>query len=278
MIEDILSKIKSLFAILFLCILIMVSLSFDSEAICLFKSDYDNDKWTEEKITYDIPDGVNPNWHPLRAVSEFLPIDVSWDADAHEVVIYSHAIARKNYLVAERRYKANRLPKDLIIVNGVTYCSPTFLKIMLSNHGFIYNNEVYYFSGENVESKLINPNKNDIFKGMVITSMYELKTKMPKDYEFIRKYLTGGIKFVTEENAAAGTKGAVAYVYPSRENPICYIIGSKKSGRTLASCIAHEAYHVHQYRSCGYNGNLEYDAKKYESHIYNTLKKLNFTK
>ena len=69
MIKDIWSKIKSLLTILFLCILIMVSLSFDSKAIYLFKSDYDNDKWTEEKIIYDIPNEVNPNWYPLRTVS-----------------------------------------------------------------------------------------------------------------------------------------------------------------------------------------------------------------
>ena len=99
-------------------------------------------------------------------------------------------------LLKEKRYKIDNLSSlysdDLIIVNGVTYCSPKFLTIRLPNVSFRYNGEVYYLKGEIETSTLIQGDES--FRNKVLTTMYNLKLALPEDYSLIRSCLTGGIK------------------------------------------------------------------------------------
>lgn len=173
-------------------------------------------------------------------------------------------------MLRTRRYHVDNLPTEMIVKDGVTYCSPRFLASFLSKTGFFYNGEVYCFAGEYVESELINERDSEIFKPQLLTTLYAMKLFMPYEYEFARTYLTGGIKCVAKNKVAAGAEDAVSYIYPSSSKPICYIVNGKNGGRTLTSYIAHEAYHVYQYRTYGING--EYCLEKYGKTIFNKLK------
>ena len=247
-------------------ILIFCFISVPSFALNLIVSDYDNDKWIEESISLDIPENIQEGWYPLKAVSAFLPIDVSWDESTREVVVYSHELARTNIFYDGRRYKANCLPSNLKIVDGTTYCSPQFLTNNLSGRSFIYDGKVHYFTGEKVKSKLIKANGNSVFKDNVITSMYQLKLKSPDDYAFVRKHLSGGIEYATKQQVPQNAFNAVAYTYPYRKKPVCYIIRAHNGGATLASYIAHEAYHIYE---CKTNGDsTEKAAKEYQKQIF----------
>lgn len=239
------------------------------QALTLFEANYDADIYAIQQINFDIIPSVLQDWVPFRAASEYLPIDVSWDESTKEVVVYSHELARTNIFYKEQRYKPCTLPPTLTIVDGVTYCSPQFLKNNLSGRGFVYNGEVFYFSGETVESKLIKSNGNNVFKDNAITSMYQLKLKSPDDYAFVRKYLTGGIEYVQRNNIPKNAFGAYAYIYPNRRKPVCYIVKGYSSDATLASYIAHEAYHVYEYKTNGKS--TEKAAKKYQQTIFNKL-------
>lgn len=238
-----------------------------------FTSDYDADRYAENQIDFEIPSSISQDWYPLKDSSKYLPIEVSWDNATREVVIDNFP-TQKNFrnIKKQQRHKSYNLPESLKIKNGVTYCSPKFLRNLLGGEGFLYNNEVYCFVGEDVESKLINPGVSDIFKLNAITTMYEMKLKMPEEYEFNRKYLTGGIKCVQKGSDPKAPNHAVAYIYSGAVNPCCCIVDDKAQGATLASYISHEAYHVWQNRN---GGVVEHDAKVHGEMVRDKLRSIN---
>lgn len=243
----------------------------DASTLHTFKSDYDADKYTTTQINFQIQSTIPQNWYPLKAVSVYLPIDVNWDSKTREVIIDNFPLQYVNSNIPERRYKSYKLPNSLKIKDGVTYCSPEFLANLLGGFGFLYNGQIYYFAGENVQSKLINPGASKVFKSYVITSMYEMKLKLPNEYKFARKYLTGGIECIQTVDSKIPAY-AKAYVYPSHTYPCCYIVGDKVMSTTLASYIGHEAYHVWQYHTNGSDGIIEHDALLYGNTIQEALK------
>lgn len=269
--------------ILFCTALLLCLLSLPSYAatLNLFSSDYDNDKWQIEEIVFAQEDIIPIEWYPLRAISECLPIDVSWDNATRDIVVYSHEMAEINAFIAEQRYHVGNIPASkLKIKDGVTYCSPEFLSKLLPKTGFVYDNEVYYFDGEMINSKLIKHDNSDTFKASVITSMYELMLKLPEDYAFVRKYLTGGISLVKVYTHKNVPSYAAAYVFPKVKKPVAYIIsnsthpfyGYEPYGKYLTELICHEAYHVYLERI---GKQSETDAMKYGRKIKNLLDEIN---
>lgn len=265
--------------ILFCTALLLCLLSLPSYAatLNLFSSDYDNDKWQVEEIVFTQEDIIPIEWYPLRAASECLPIDVSWDDATREIVVYSHEMAKINAFIAEQRYHADNIPASkLKIKDGVTYCSPEFLSKLLPKTGFVYDNEVYCFNGETVSSKLIKHDDSYTFKASAITSMYELKLKLPENYAFVRKYLTGGISLVKVGTHRNVLSYAAAYVFPKANKPDAYIISNSTHPlydfepyvKYLTKLICHEAYHVYLERI---GKQSETDAMKYGREIYHNL-------
>lgn len=237
-------------------------------ALSIFETDYDANKYTETTITFDILDEVPEGWLPLRAAAEYLPISVDWDDQAREIIVRADLYKSKLSLLKEKRYKIDNLcplySDDLIIVNGVTYCSPKFLTIRLPNVSFRYNGEIYYLKGETKTSTLIQG--DDQFRNKVLTTMYNIKLALPEDYSLIRSCLTGGIKQVSPEDADVF---ANAYVYPLRRNPIAYIVGGEYSD--IANLIAHEGYHVWLERN---ERQSEKEAREYGQMISNRLNEM----
>ena len=231
-----------------------------------FKSDYDADKYTTTQIHFQTPSSIPQDWYPLKEASNYLHIDISWDNTTREIIIDNFAMQRINSNIPEKRYNANKLPSTLKIKNGITYCSPNFLSNLLYGIGFKYNGEVYYFDGEIVSSELIKSGTSTRFKSNVITSMYQMKLKLPNEYDMLRNCISGGIQYVDKSSVPVNYVG---YVYEYSENPICYIVGDKYVGANLASLIAHEGYHVWQYRN-GLDVD-ENDAKEYERMIEGLL-------
>lgn len=243
------------------------------------KSDYDADKYKTTQLNYKIPLSISQDWYPLKDASKYLPIEVSWDNKTREVIICSENTIQllnssNSSTKTEKRYKSNKLPSTMLkIENGVTYCSPKFLTSLLGGVGFMYDSEVYYFDGENVSSRLINSGKSERFKSNVITSMYQMKLKMPDEYEFVRKHLPGGIRCIEKGSDKNIPNHALAGVYVQKSKPYCCIVGDKLTGINLASVIAHESYHVYQYK----NG-MEVDedgADEYEKMIKQTMIAMN---
>ena len=237
-------------------------------ALTLFTTDYDSDTYTESTPSFLIPSDVPEGWLPLRAAAEYLPINVDWDDATREIIVRADLYKSKLSLLKEKRYKIDNLcplySDDLMIVNGVTYCSPKFLTIRLPNVSFRYNGEVYYLKGETETSTLIQGDES--FRNKVLTSMYNLKLALPEDYSLIRSCLTGGIKQVSPEDADVF---ANAYVYPSRRNPVAYIVGGEYSD--IANLIAHEGYHVWLERN---EGQSEKEAREYGQMISNRLNEM----
>ena len=251
-----------------LFILILTLTITPCSALSIFETDYDADKYTETIITFDISDEVPEGWFPLRAAAEYLPISVEWDDQAREIIVRADLYKSKLSLLKEKRYKIDNLcplySDDLMIINGVTYCSPKFLTIRLPNVSFRYNGEVYYLKGETKTSTLIQGDES--FRNKVLTTMYNLKLALPEDYSLIRSCLTGGIKQVSPEDSDVF---ANAYVYPSRRNPVAYIVGGEYSD--IANLIAHEGYHVWLERN---ERQSEKEAREYGQMISNRLNEM----
>ena len=236
-----------------LCVAILFCLlSLPSYAINICCPDYDNDEWNVEKIEFAPVDGIPDGWIPLRKASEYLPFDVSWDAEKLEVVVVSNV----RPFVRTLRYKSYNLPQEFIIKDGVTYCHPRMIAHYLWDLGFMYDGEVYYIAENITDSKLIQERSSTVFERKVLSTMLEIKLKLPEDYAFIRKYLTGGIKYVTRLEVPASAETALGYIYPSAKFPICYVVGDTQYRYLLASTIAHEAHHAWEYR----NGGIDEDA------------------
>lgn len=260
-----------IFSLLFIMLILLIPIGANASYLYTFKSDYDTNKYITEQIYFDIPYSVPQDWYQLKTMSQYLSIGVDWDSKTHEIVIDNFPLQYVNSNMPERRYKSYKLPDSLKIKDGVTYCSPEFLVNLLGGFGFLYNGQVYYFAGESVQSKLINPGASKVFKPYVITSMYEMKLKLPNEYKFVRKHLTGGIECIQTVDSKIPAY-AKAYVYPSHTYPCCYIVGDKVMSTTLASYIGHEAYHVWQYRTNGNDGIIEHDALLYGNTIQEALK------
>lgn len=248
-------------------IIIYFSLPLSSYALYLFESDYDKDIWYIEKLSCELVDTIPQNWYPLKFISEYLPIDVSWDEANKEIIIFCHNLPKA---ICEKRYKADNLPANLIIKNGITYCSPIILVSFLGNKSFLYNNELYYFAGESVESQLIKANSNNTksFKDVILTVLYEIKLKLPDEYDFIRSHLTGKIICISRDEVPSHLSMASAYIYYARKPPVCYIVERKVDNYILARSIAHEAFHVWQYHNDEIN---EEDAHAYGKEIQSRL-------
>lgn len=234
-------------------------------ALTLFQTDYDGDSYTETTISFNtpIPDSVPEDWLPLREASNYLPITVDWDNTTKEIIVKADLYANKLNSLKEKRYKADNLSaEDLIVVNGVTYCSPKFLTTRLPHISFRYNGELYYLQGETKTSKLIQG--EDAFRKEVLTTMYNIKLALPEDYKLIRSCLTGGIRQKIIKNEIVTYN---AYVYPTARKPIAYIVDYKHSD--LPYLISHEAYHVWLVRNASQSEKL---AIEYGQRVSNYLR------
>lgn len=256
-----------------ICIMLIICLlPVSTQALYLVESDYDKDKWCIEHISFEPVDTIPEGWYPLKAVSEYLPIDVSWDEEKREIIVVSHDLQWKNKAMCTFRYKADNLPIEMKIKDGVTYCNARILSSYLRQRGFLYKGEVYFFSGEDKISYLIRT-EDKLVKARTISTMFEIKLKMPEEYKFIRKHINGGISYVSEESIPSWvTKSAMGYVYPYKAKPICYVIGTNKYKGLLVNIISHEAYHVYEYRTRGYTDEIE--STKYGIKVQNDLAKI----
>ena len=101
-----------------ICILLLLGLlSVPAAALNVVTADYDKDKWAVESLFTEPVEGIPDGWIPLRRAAEHMPIDVSWDEEKREVVVVSHV---RPYLRTSR-YKADNMPLEFIIKDGVTY-------------------------------------------------------------------------------------------------------------------------------------------------------------
>ncbi len=237
---------------LFLLLALACLLSMPAHALNVVTADYDSDRWEVKPLFTEKVDGIPEGWLPLRKVAEHLPIEVSWDEAKWEVVVFSHA---RPYLRTSR-YKAANMPQEFIIKDGVTYCHPRMIAYYLWDLGFLYDGKVYYIAEDSPDSKLIQERGSAVFERKVLSTMLEIKLKSPEDYAFIRKYLSGGIKYVNRAEVPAGVEGAAGFIYPSEKSPVCYVVGDAQYRYALASVIAHEAHHAWEYR----NGGIDEDA------------------
>lgn len=232
----------------FLCILLLIGLlSVPASALNVVTADYDRDEWEVERLFTEPVEGIPDGWVPLRKAAEHLPIEVSWDGEKREVVVYSHALP----FLRTSRYKADALPQEFIIKDGVTYCHPSKLAYFLWDLGFLYDGEVYYISEASPDSELIQEGDSTDFERKVLSALLEIRLKLPEEYAFIRKHLTGGIRHVPREEVPEHVAGAFAYIKSSAKKPVCKIVGDTQQRYHLACIIAHEAHHVWEYRFCG---------------------------
>lgn len=234
-----------------ICIYALCAGVVSTSTLTLFQTDYEADRYTVTPVAFEIPADVPEGWYPLRAVAEHLPIEVRWDGMKQEVVVVSEAVRQARPLAAERRFKASRLPDNLCIKRGVTYCSPKFLSGMLPGVGFRHEGQVYAFAGESATSEAIRGSER--FRAWCLTALYRVNLTAPEEYAMIRANLEG----VAE--AEDGPMDATAYIYP--KEAVCYIVDKTAYGAQLAGYIGHEAYHVWQHR-CGVTVS-EHEAEKY---------------
>ena len=210
-----------------------------------------------ETITFEVPEGVSKGWFPLEKVAKYLPIKVTQDAKNSKYVVESEPMAKSWPMLAQQEITVSSLKwrtRDLKMVDGVLYCSPWFLANRLGGVGFVHEGELWF-----CDTTL------DL-DGHIKASMLELQVVAPEEYAFATKYLTGGIKAAEEDVA-----DALAYIHPYAAKPVCYISNTKMTGATLASSIAHEAYHAYQAK----NGLAisEQGAETYEKDVLNLLLK-----
>lgn len=232
----------------------------------VFDADIQHDSFSVEQVSFETPVGVDKSWYPLREASKYLPISVDWDNDTREVVVDSDAVRLIRPFCAVQRYGSRRLAAyrdNIKIVDGVTYCSPKFLNQHLDGVGFLYNNSVYCYTGDNQSDAYVKGGNSPRFVSYVNAGLYELYLKSPDDYRMVKDGITGGVQYVSVENSPYSN--AVGYVYAQSSNPVCYIIGDTHTSTTMASLIAHEAMHIHQEKTGGEN--TEEIAKQYERQV-----------
>lgn len=202
--------------------LVLCLITTPCHALTLFQTDYDGGEWTET-VVYE------GDWLPLRKLSETLPYEVEWK----DSTIYIYA--ERTWEIKPDRY----LPEGVMIRDGVTYVSPTYMKRLVPN-SFLFRTGLYVFAGEIKRSALVRGEED--FRREVLTTMYRLRLALPEDYRLIRDCLTAGI----EQSAWLDwmPAGALSYVYPGRQRPTAHIIASPRWA-DLTELIAHEAYHVY---------------------------------
>lgn len=250
-------------------LLLMASPAYASD-LFLFDADVENNSFTSELVSFETPDGIDDSWYPLREAAQYLPITVDWDSDTKEVVVDSDAVRLIRPLCAVQRYSSSRLEvykENIKVLNGVTYCSPKFLRQHLDGVGFLYGNSVFCYIGDYQSDAYINGGDSMRFAAYVKTGLYELYLKSSDDYWLIRNYMTGGIRYISVNDAPYSN--AVGYVYTKCIDPVCYIIGDTHPNTTIASLIAHEAMHIYQDKTGGEN--TEEIAKQYERQVLSRL-------
>jgi hypothetical protein len=227
-------NMKCLALILTLCLCISVP----CHALTFFQADYDADAYTTETVH-------EGDWLPLRELSSILPYTVEWKDSTI-------------YIYAERTWEIKPdwyLPEGVMIVDGVTYVSPRYMRRFLADRAFLYAGELYVFRGEAKRSLLVRG--DEAFRRNALTALYRIKLALPEDYRLIRDCLTGGIE--QGEWREWMPVGALAYVHPGQQRPTAYIVANLRWA-DLAELIAHEAHHVWEY----YHGGVdEKAAKKY---------------
>ena len=253
-----------------LCVLLTLAclLSMPTNALSVVTADYDSDEWEVAQLFSENVDGIPDGWIPLRKAAEHLPIEVSWDEIGREVVIYSHVLPWGNSALRTFRYKADNMPLEFVIKDGVTYCHPRMMAFYLWDMGFFYDGELYCIDVDSPDSNMIASGDSDIFEHKVLTALLEMRLKLPEDYAFARKHLTGGIRYVAKEDVPEHLINARAWIRPADKRPVCNIVGDERTRHDLARSIAHEAHHVWEYRNDGID---ETAAHAYGNKIKNSL-------
>lgn len=236
-------------------IAILAAMMLSTTALCAELNVTDAPDCDVETITFEAPEEVPEDWFPLEEVAEYLPIEVTRNEKGDKYIIDSKPMEKTWRLLAHQEITVSSLQwrtKDLKLVDGVLYCSPWFLATRLGGVGFVHDGELWF-----CDTTL------DL-DGHIKASMLELQVVAPEEYEFVTKYLTGGIKAAEED-----VEDALAYIYPYADKPVCYISNTKMTGATLASSIAHEAWHAYQAKNGSAIG--EQDAEAYEAKVLNIL-------
>ncbi len=209
-----------------------------------------------QTIVFETPKTVDDGWFPLEEVAKYLPIDVTRDSKNTKFIIDSKPMAETWRSLAHQEIFFSSLKwrtKDFKMVDDVLYCSPWFLATRLGGVGFVHDNSLWY-----CKTTL------DI-NGHIDAALLELKVVAPEEYALITKYLTGGVMAAKEKMGS----DVLAYTYPNAAKPVCYINNLKLTGATLASNIAHEAWHAYQAKN-GMAVN-EQGAEIYEAKVLNLL-------
>ena len=233
-----------------LCILLVLCLtvSIHATTLHLFEPELAGDGFRFEEQELSVPLGVPKGWYPLRKAAEYLPFTVDWDSSERAIVIDSDAVRMLRPYSAVQRYNPSRvraMSDMLMIVNGVTYCSPRFIVQHLGGIGFVHNGEVWRCTGAGDAETYIDGGDSPRFTMLMSTGLCELYLKAYEDYVLVRTNLSGGIAYVPPEEAVYGD--ALGYVYPE-DDPVCYLVGDRNYGARLASLVAHEAMHIKLYQ------------------------------
>lgn len=223
-----------------------------AQGLIYVTSDYDNDIWEAKKIEYEMPEEIPKNWYPLRQViQEYLPgVYVTWIEKTRQIEIYSD----NNYCPTLYYYDINNLPSDeMKVIDGVTYCSASFLESLSTSTIFCFANELYVYGGEIKESQIIKCT-NQRFRNMLISTQYQMKLLVPETYELFRKLVNGGIIVVERSEVPSYLpETTVAYISPTVSMPIVKIVNCyyNYDRAQLAGVFAHEMYHVYEYQTWG---------------------------
>ena len=258
---------------LILCILLALCLtvSVNAATLHLFEPALTTDEFRSEEQELPVPQGVPEGWYPLRKAAEYLPFTVDWDSAERSIVIDSDAVQMLRPYSAVQRYNSSRvlvMSDDLMIVNGVTYCSPRFLVQHLGGIGFVHDGEVWCCTGTGDAETYIDGGNSPRFTLLMSTALCELYLKAYEDYVLVRTNLPGGIAYVSPGDAISCD--ALGYVYPVDE-PVCYLVGDRYYGATLASFVAHEAMHIKLYQQGIVDS--EDAAERYEQDVLDRLLK-----
>lgn len=211
-----------------------------------FTTDYDNSVYKIEKIEIDAPNNVPKSWYPLRKMSDICKFQVEWDALNKRILIH-YELTSKIWDTYSYTLDDIKNSDKLMIYDGVTYCSPDFIYILIRGRGFLYDDVIYYYAGESVQAMQIVDEGHEYFRDYVNTSMYELYLKYPQCYKYVRKYIDGGIRKSTKVPEGKW-KNVLGYTYPYLDEGYCFILADIK-GAKLTSVIVHEATHVYQARN-----------------------------
>ena len=242
--NKLLRTIKTIMLFFVMCTLLAAT------AHCAEINIINDSKPEKEVILLKTPKQLHNSWIPLRKASGYLPIKVYWNKIHRNIVICSEVNKTCDEI------SVDNLGSDLKIIKGTTYCTPQFLASRLLGVSFVYNDMLWYCD------------TTFNFEGHVKTVMRELQIILPNEYKFITDLLSGGIKVsLRKEDYDDNVFG---YVYPYWENPVCYVVNTSLYGNALMGIIAHEAYHVYEFRIGSSTG--EFGAEMYAAYVLNLLR------